>query len=244
MLYFPDVPSREINATPKSIGLDYEQIELNTEDAQRLDAWFIPAENAQGTLLFCHGNAGNISHRLDSIRQFHALGLSVFIFDYRGYGNSSGNPSEEGTYTDAKAAWQYLTDTRQIPDNEIIIFGRSLGGAIATDLAVKTSPKALIIESSFTSVPDIASHHYSFFPVRLLSRYIYPAGDNIQRINAPVLIIHSPNDEIIPYSHGKALFENALEPKYFLEIKGGHNDGAIITGKDYLEGINRFLSRL
>ena len=244
MLYFPDMPLRSLHATPSSIELDYETITLKTHDGIALDSWFVPAKNSKGTILFCHGNAGNISHRLHSIEQFHQLGLSVFIFDYRGYGNSEGSPSEQGTYIDAKTAWDHLTNEMNIPDNDIIIFGRSLGSAIATELATKTSPKTLIIESSFTSVPDIASHHYSLFPVRLLSRYTYPTEENIQKVSAPILVIHSPDDEIIPYELGKQNFDKAAQPKYFLEIKGGHNDGPIVTGKAYSDGILQFLSTL
>jgi len=244
LLYFPNIPSRTVNVTPESMGLNYEAIELQTNDGVKLDAWFVPADNPRATLLFCHGNAGNISHRLESIELFHKLGLSVFIYDYRGYGNSQGKPSETGTYLDAQAAWRYLTDERQIQHKDIVIFGRSLGAAIASNLAAKTAPKALIIESSFTSVPDLAAQLYAFFPVRSLSRFSYPTEHNIQNVHAPILIIHSPDDEIIPYSHGKRLYEAAPEPKQFLTIIGGHNDGPSVSGRLYPDGISDFLAQL
>ena len=244
MLYLPGLPSRSVSDTPHSIGLNYERVQLQASDGINLDAWFVPVDGARGTLLFCHGNAGNISHRLQSIKIFHQLGYSVLIYDYRGYGNSEGKPSESGTYLDAEAAWHYLTDTRQIMPSDIIIFGRSLGGAVASDLAAKTTPRALIIESTFTSVPDLAAQLYGFFPVRSLSRFSYPTEENIQKVKAPVLIVHSLGDEIIPYSHGQRLFDVAAEPKQFLRINGGHNEGPWVSGRIYLEGISDFLKSL
>ena len=189
-----------------------------------------------------HGNAGNISHRLDSISIFHQLGLSVLIIDYRGYGKSTGSPSEEGTYIDAETAWQHLTQEKNINSNEIIIFGRSLGGAVANWLADKYTPAALIIESSFTSIPDIGKHYYPYLPINLLARIKYPSIDRMNNIMSPVLVIHSENDEIVPYKFGKELFEKANQPKVFLDINGGHNDGFLISGDKYTDGINRFIT--
>jgi fermentation-respiration switch protein FrsA (DUF1100 family) len=196
----------------------------------------------QPTLLFLHGNAGNISHRLDSIRQFHELGLAVFILDYRGYGESEGSPTETGTYDDATAAWHYLIAQRGIAPRDIVLLGRSLGANIAAELATRTRPGALIMESAFTSVPDMAATIYPWLPVRLLSRYRYDAYKQLAHISCPLLIVHSRDDEIIPFTHGQRLFECAREPKQFLELRGGHNDGFLVTGRDYLEGIGHFLS--
>jgi len=241
LLYFPDIPTREIEASPADIGLDFEPLTLTTRDDEQLDAWFIPAAQARGVLLFCHGNAGNISHRLDSIRLFHELGLSVLIFDYRGYGRSSGRPAEKGTYRDADAAWDYLVEQRGIAPGQIILFGRSLGAAIAADLATRQGAAAVILESAFTSVPDVAARFYPWLPVRWLSRYQYDTGKKLANIHVPVLIVHSRDDEIIRYANGERLFEAANEPKQFLQLRGGHNDAFMVSGKDYIQGLDSFL---
>jgi len=225
LLYFPDMPSREIEATPADIGLGFEPLTLTTRDDEQLDAWFIPADPARGVVLFCHGNAGNISHRLVSIQLFNELGLSVLIFDYRGYGQSTGKPTEKGTYRDADAAWDYLVEQRGIPAEHVILFGRSLGASIAADLATRQSAAGLILESGFTSVPDVAAKLYPWLPVRWFSRYQYDARKKLANIHSPVLIAHSRDDEIISYSNGERLFEAANEPKQFLQLRGGHNDG-------------------
>jgi len=244
LLYFPDMPSREIEATPGDIGLEFEALTLTTRDDEQLDAWFIPADPARGVVLFCHGNAGNISHRLVSIQLFHELGLSVLIFDYRGYGQSTGKPTEKGTYRDADAAWDYLVEQRGIPAEHIILFGRSLGASIAADLATRQSAAGLILESGFTSVPDIAAKLYPWLPVRWFSRYQYDTRKKLANIHSPVLIAHSRDDEIILYSNGERLFEAANEPKQFLQLRGGHNDGFFVSGKDYTQGLDSFLGNV
>jgi len=241
MVYYPN---RNISSTPEQLGLSYESIAFATADGKELHGWFIPAANAKAVVIFCHGNAGNISHRLDSIGIFHDLGLSTFIFDYRGYGNSRGRPSEKGTYRDVEAAWRYLTETRQVRPDTIVVFGRSLGAAVAAWMARTQTPKALILESAFFSFCDVAAHHYPYVPVRLLARFDYDTAGHVRRVKCPVLIVHSPNDEIIPFSHGKRLFEVAKEPKQFLEIIGGHNEGFIISGRRYRNGLARFLATL
>ena len=243
MLYLPDLPSRELVASPQEIGLNYENIELRTEDGVRLHGWHIPAVSTRGTLLFFHGNAGNISHRLDSIRIFHKLNLSVFIFDYRGYGRSEGSPSEAGTQSDARAAWRFLTEERGIAPGKIIVFGRSLGAAVAAQLATHTQPGALIIESAFTSVPDVAAEIYWWLPVRWLTRFDYATRDYVAQGQGPVLVVHSPEDEIIPYRHGEAIFTAAHAPKEMLRLRGGHNDGFLLSGEHYVQGLDGFLSR-
>jgi fermentation-respiration switch protein FrsA (DUF1100 family) len=240
LVYFPE---RAIYATPDVLGLSYEVVEFETSDGVKLAGWFVPAEKHRGVVLFCHGNAGNISHRLESIDVFHRLGLSVFIFDYRGYGKSEGRVSEKGTYLDAEAAWQYVVDERQVDPSEIVIFGRSLGGAVGSWLAQDHTPRALIIESTFTSIPDIAAQLYPFLPVRRLARFRYSAVDYVRRVNCPVLIVHSRDDEMIPFSHGRRLFEAANEPKEFLEIRGTHNEGFITSAKLYGDGLDAFMSK-
>jgi len=238
-VYFPE---RILLADPSSIGLDFESVSFETEDGVRLFGWFIPEENARSVVLFCHGNAGNISHRLESIQIFHRLGLSVFIFDYRGYGQSEGRPTERGTYADAEAAWRYLVEERRINPNEIIVFGRSLGGAVASRLAQSHAPGALIVESAFTSLPNIAATIYPYLPVRLLLRFKYNTVEYITKVDCPILVVHSRDDEIMPFNHGQRLFEVAREPKRFLEITGTHNQGFIMSGERYEEGLNMFIS--
>jgi fermentation-respiration switch protein FrsA (DUF1100 family) len=244
LLYFPDMPTREIEVTPGDIGLDFEPLTLATRDNEQLDAWLVPADSARGVVLFCHGNAGNISHRLESIRQFHELGLSVLIFDYRGYGQSSGKPTEKGTYRDADAAWHYLVEQHGIPPERIVLFGRSLGASIAADLATRQAAAAVILESAFTSVPDVAAKFYPWLPVRWLSRYRYDTEKKLANIHSPVLIVHSRDDEIIEYANGERLFAAANEPKQFLELRGGHNDGFMVSGKAYIQGLDAFLDKV
>jgi len=241
LLYYPDIPSRKLTASPRDIGLEYESISITTGDGTEIHGWFVPAQKERGTLLFFHGNAGNISHRLDSLKIFHDLGLATLIIDYRGYGRSQGAISEQGTYLDAEAAWNYLTNTRNIPARQIIVFGRSLGAAIAAYIAAGQKPAALILESAFTSVPDMAARLYPVFPVRLLSRFQYNAKKLLASVSCPVLIIHSPDDEIIPYDNAQELYDSAREPKTFLEIHGGHNEGFLVSGRRYIDGINSFI---
>ena len=245
MIYYPELPGRELTATPKYIGLEYDEVTLLTEDRKKLHGWYIPREGEErGVILFLHGNAGNISHRLDSLRIFNELGYASFIFDYRGYGQSEGKPTEKGTYLDAEAAWRYLVEQHGVKPREIIYFGRSLGASIAAYLATREPPKALILESAFTSVGDFASSIYPIYPTRLMARYSYNTRKYLQSINCPLLIIHSKQDEIVPFTHGQQLFDSANHPKQLLNIVGGHNDGFIVSGSIYTRGLGNFLDSL
>lgn len=243
MLYLPGMPGRELTATPGDVGLDFENVALETSDGVAVHGWFVPGASRR-VLLYFHGNAGNISHRVYSIREFHDLGLSVLIIDYRGYGQSSGKPTEQGLYRDGEAAWQHLTDDRGIAARDIVLFGRSLGGSVASWLAARERPAGLIVESSFTSVPDIGQEVYPWLPVRWLSRFEHSTQDEITRATCPVLVVHSRDDEIIPFHHGEAIFDAANEPKTFLEIRGGHNDGHAISAAVYRNGLQDFLNSL
>ena len=242
LIYFPNIPSRALGPGPDSIGLAYETVDIPTEDGIRLDAWYVPAREPRGVVLFFHGNAGNISHRLDSLKIFHDLNFSSLIFDYRGYGRSEGKVSEWGTYRDAEAAWHHLTQQRGIPASEIILFGRSLGAAIAAYLASRKRPAALMIESGFVSVPELAAQLYPWLPARWLAQFKYPTAEFLNTVSVPVLIIHSRDDEIIPFAQGRALFVHAREPKDFLELRGGHNDGFLVSGRHYVDGLGAFLA--
>lgn len=243
LLYFP---ARGLITTPSAVGMPYTDVRFRASDGVRLHGWYIPtgergSGGQRGTVLFFHGNGGNISGWLPAVEPFRDLGFDAFLIDYRGYGESEGEPSERGTYLDAEAAWRYLTKERGIAPERIVLAGRSLGGAVATWLAERHTPRALILESTFTSVPDLASELYPWLPVRLLVRFRYDTASLLPRVRAPVLIVHSRTDEIIPFHHGQRLFEAAREPKSFLEVQGGHNEGYTPAFHLYEQGIRSFL---
>jgi len=237
-------PVRQVPYNPGDINLPFENVVFETKNRVKLSAWYIPAQKATLTILFCHGNGGNMTHRLDTINILNELGLNCFIFDYRGYGASEGKPSEAGTYRDAEAAYKWLTKNKNIPPENIILFGRSLGGSIAAYLATKIEAKALIIESSFTSYVDIGKKFYPYMPVRLAARFSYSTIDYIRRVRCPVMIIHSRNDEIIPFEFGLRLYDAANEPKEFIEISGSHNDGFLFSGEIYRNAWSNWLKFL
>ena len=239
-MYFPEAVLETI---PSAIGLDYDDLFLTTSDGVRIHGWWIPADKSRGALLFCHGNAGNISHRLESIRIFHRMGLDLFIFDYRGYGRSEGAPSEEGTYRDAAAAYDYLHRTRGIAPERIIIFGRSLGGAVAVELAKEKKAGALICEATFTSAVDMGKLIFPFLPVGLLIFDRYDAVSKVGELRLPKLFIHSRDDELVPFEQGERLFQAAADPKEFLEIRGSHGGGFLENESAYCRAINGFLDR-
>ncbi len=243
MVFLSNLPGRSLTASPNHIGLNYEDVSLATSDNEDLHGWYIPAANPSGVLLFFHGNAGNISHRMDSIKIFHELGLDVLIIDYRGYGQSSGKASEQGTYLDAQSAWEYLVNNRGITPDNIVIFGRSLGAAVASWLAARTSPGAVILESCFTSGLDMADRLYPFLPVRLITRLKYPVIDYVKRFSSPLLVVHSRQDEIIPFDMGQSIFAAAPEPKEMLVLTGDHNGGFLLNRDQYLVAIGKFLDQ-
>lgn len=238
LVYFPD---KEMTCSPHDVNLPYEAVSFHTRDRIEIAAWFVPAEQSRGVVLICHGNGGNISHRVPLIRILNDLSLSCLIFDYRGYGNSAGKPTEEGTYLDAEAAWHYLVDTRGIDARNIVILGKSLGGAVAARLAREHTPVALIVQSTFTSLTELGRTVYPFLPVRLLSRFNYGTAEYLRGVNCPVLIMHSRQDEIVPYSHGCELFRVAGQPKEFVEMEGDHNSGFIVSESRFREGVSGFL---
>lgn len=219
------VPSHELGATPAIGGLAYEDVWIDTDDGERLHGWFVPSEQATGTVLFFHGNGGNIASYLDRVGMFHRLGLHTLIIDYRGYGQSSGTPDENGIYLDAAAAWRELVENRGIPPEEIVVVGYSFGGAVAVWTAATYHPHALVLESTFTSLPDVGAEQYPFLPVHLLMHARYNSLERMPLVQVPVLIIHSHDDLLIPPHHAQELFAAANPPKAFLEIHGGHGDG-------------------
>lgn len=238
LVYFPEKP---LSLTPEAIGLDYTSVNITTRDGETLHGWWMSVPNAKGTVLFFHGNAGNISHRINYLAMFKRLGYNTLLFDYRGYGQSSGVPSESGTYLDAQAAWRYLTEIRGIAPARIVLFGESLGGAVAAWLAVQEKPGLLALASTFTSIPDLAAEIYPFLPVRWIARFDYDTRKSLQSVTCPVFIAHSPQDEIIPFGHGQQLFQAAPEPKQFLTLEGGHNTGFIFMQPAWIKSLGAFL---
>ncbi|MCL1489539.1 MAG: alpha/beta hydrolase [Pseudanabaena sp. Salubria-1] len=249
------MPSQELIDTPATIGLKFDDVQLSTKDNVNLDSWFVPAKDndqiGKGVILFCHGNGGNIGNRVSYLPIFKDLGLATFLFDYRGYGKSEGKPSEEGTYNDVEAAWQYLTQEKQIPPQKIIIYGESLGGAIASYLAQKISQQdgknsagGLILASTFTSISDRAAELYPFMPIRFLSRFSYNSIDRLPIIKIPILVIHSIDDEIIPFHHGDRNFQVANQPKKLVTLRGDHNGGFLDSLETYRNGLKEFIQSI
>jgi len=240
-------PDHNIDTDPSDAGLTFEDITLKTPDGETLQAWFVPAHNASRTnppvILFCHGNGGDLGNRVETLQVFHSMGFSTLAFDYRGYGKSSGTPSEQGTYTDAMTAWNHLTKERKIAPEAIIIYGRSLGGAVACQLATQVNPRGLAVESAFASINAMAKKMFPLLPVALFSKFSYDNVENIKKIKCPLLMSHSRTDRTCPYSQGKAVFQVANEPKQFIELTGNHNDLAFNTTPAYRAAFQTFCRR-
>jgi fermentation-respiration switch protein FrsA (DUF1100 family) len=236
-------PTRQVREDPQDVGLSYENIYLVTDDHVKLHGWFIPRENAIATLLIFHGNGGNIGDRVSWFEMLHALGVHVMAIDYRGYGLSEGEPFEEGLYRDARAAYQWWERQRRPGGEKLILFGESLGGAVAVHLAADVSPSALIIQSTFTSARDMAK---TMFPIGLLQPFVnvhFDSAAAIAGVMCPKLIIHGTDDSIVPFRLGKTLFELAPPPKEFYAVPGaGHNDLPWIGGAEYQRRLKSFLS--
>ncbi len=239
-IYFP---IKAIEFIPTELDLSYEDIFFKTKDNILLNGWFVPSQRSRGILFFFHGNAGNISHRIEFVKMFHDLGLSVFIFDYRGYGKSKGSPTENGTYLDAQASYDYILSRKDISEKKIIIYGESLGSAVAVDLARKVKADALITFGCFTSTKDMARRIYPFLPLWVGVSMRYDSLSKIKEIKIPKLIIHSRNDEIVPFDMGQRLFEAAEEPKEFYIMRGGHNDSILINKDGFLKRVDEFLTK-
>lgn len=241
IVFFPDP---ELIGTPADFGMDYEEVWFTAEDGVRLHGWWVPNPGALVWLWF-HGNAGNISHRLERLELLvKEVGVQVFIFDYREYGKSEGRISREGTFKDAAAAYRYLTDTRGVPGTELILFGRSLGTALATDLAVREPCRALILESPFTNSKDMA-RLYAPFLFDWRPKVPYDNLGKIGQVRVPVLVIHGSHDEIIPVDMGRRVYEAAPEPKELYIIPGAHhNDTFLVGGRTYVARLKGFIQQL
>lgn len=224
-------------------GLTIEDAWFAAADGTRLHGWYVACPAARGVVLFCHGNAGNITHREEILRRLHHVSrVTVLLFDYRGYGRSEGKPSERGILQDARAARTWLAHRENLPEERLILMGESLGGAVAVHLAAEKPARALILESTFTSLPDVAQYHYPFFPVRLLMRTRLDALAKISEYHGPLFQCHGDADTIVPYRLGRRLFDAANEPKRFLTFPGGdHND---LRDLEYYEQLGRFIEEL
>jgi uncharacterized protein len=228
LVYFPD---RMIRSTPADLGMAFEDARLVAGDGVALAAWWIPSPRSRGALIFAHGNAGNMGDRVGKLRLFQGLGLSVLAFDYRGYGRSEGRPSEDGTARDMDAAVAYVRETRGVPLERTVFYGESLGGAVAIAAAARECPGALVVESTFTSVRDLAGRHYPFVPGWLV-RIGYDSRSRIAALACPKLILHGPHDTIVPFAMGEELFRAASEPKRFATLAGDHNSGGILESPE------------
>lgn len=240
-LYHPD---KAWTATPASEGLAFEEVTFDSSDGIRLSAWYIPSASAKGTILFLHGNKKNISLDLDALKMFHGFGYHILTLDYRGYGKSEGKPSEEGMYRDAQSAWDWLVSVKQESPERIVICGRSLGAGVAADLASKHKPGAMILEAAFTSLPEVAQDLYPYFPANIFSKYRYDTLSKLPRIRCPILIVHSREDELIPFVHAERLYAAIPGQKELLELGGLHKGGYKPTLGKYHDGIKRFLDGL
>jgi fermentation-respiration switch protein FrsA (DUF1100 family) len=247
LIYFPG-PERKLLAPPAHLGLPVQRVQFEAEDGIQLVSWVIPAEaGTQGFwLLICHGNAGNLSQfgRPDHYAGLRQLGLNQLAFDYRGYGESEGAPGEEGLYKDASAAYRYLREQLGVEPDRIVIFGHSLGSAVAVDLASRVPSAGLIVEGALTSAIDRGAELYPYIPVRWIGRSRFPSIDKISRVAMPKLFLHAKGDEVIPIAHGRRLFEAAPPPKTFVELNGGHGDTFDVDSARYFGAIRRFISDL
>ncbi|MEI7997883.1 MAG: alpha/beta hydrolase [Candidatus Omnitrophota bacterium] len=232
-------PGKYIDSTPSHAGLSFEDLYLTTVDHIKINAWFVKASSDASTIIFAHGNAGTMSDRVMRIKFLHDLGFNVLIFDYRGYGRSQGEPTEKGIYLDAQAAYDYLQTRMDINHERIIAYGASLGGVVMIDLATQKRFAALVVESSFTSAADMALRYYPLLPSFMLSIKL-DSLSKINKITIPKLFLHSAEDQTVPFSMGQKLYTKAANPKSFLLIHGGHNDGALMSDTKAKESFLKF----
>jgi len=236
-------PYRQHEGSPAELGRAFEDVRFKTDDGVELHGWFFPSNTnssrAPLAFLICHGNAGNISHRLGLCEALLETGASVFLFDYRGYGQSEGRPGEQGTYRDAQAAHAWL-GRKGFRGEKVIVFGESLGGGVASELALREAVGAIVLQSTFTSIPDVGAELFPWLPVRWLSSIKYHTRTKLPQVNVPVLVMHSREDDLIRFHHAEKNFAAANEPKFFCELRGSHNDAAWESG-EFRETIDQLL---
>jgi hypothetical protein len=247
--YLIYVPDRTLEMTPGDLAIPFEEVRFPASDGLRLHGWLVPAPDARLTLVWFHGNAGNISHRVENIGFLRrAIPLNIFIFDYRGYGRSDGSLadlSEEATYRDAEGALAYVLGRVDLRETRLVYFGRSLGAAIAVEMARRHPPAGLILETPFTSIKDMARVLLPWLPVGGLVRTQYDSMTRIREVHVPLLVLHGDRDDIVPFEQGRRLFEAANEPKTFYPIRGAHhNDTFVAGGRPYFDAWARFLNGL
>lgn len=239
LVYFPGAaPLRD----PSSVGLAFEERRARTADGLALHAWWIPAEGARAAVLVSHGNAGSIEGRLHLARAFHEMGFGVLLYDYRGYGGNAGRPDEEGTYLDAEAAWELLTRELAQPPGSIVLYGESLGGAVAVELARRRpEAAALVIEASFTSLAEVGARAYPWLPVRWLARHRYESIEKVGALALPILVLHSPEDDVVPIEQGRALCAAAGTRARLVTTRGSHNAGGFTLEPGYRAAVRAFV---
>ena len=238
-------PDARIHQTPSNVGLAFDDVYFATEDGVRLNGWFVPRRGAASTLLWFHGNAGNISHRVENIGLLNEkVNVNIFIFDYRGYGRSGGVASEEGTYRDGAAAFKLLHQRYGVEPNKLTIFGRSLGAAVAVEMATRVQSLAVILETPFTSVRDVARDKLPFLPIGPLLKTRYNVVEKIRKLRSPLLVLHGDRDEVVPFRHGQRVFDAAPQPKWFYAVAGaGHNDTYLVGGDPYFAALRQHIER-
>ena len=246
MLYVPG-GNRTLLDPPAELDLGVRRVTITASDGVRLVSWVMPVADGSGYwLLICHGNAGNISEagRPHHYAGLRALGLSLLAFDYRGYGESEGAPSENGLYRDADAAYHYLRDTLQVPPERIVLFGHSLGSAVAVELAGRVPAAGLILDGALTSVVDRAQELFPYAPVRWIAASRYPSIERVGELTLPKLFLHARGDDVVPLAHGRRLYQAAAPPKRFVELRGAHGDSFDVDSAAYFGAIGRFVSEL
>lgn len=243
LIYYP---AAEVDVTPKALGLPFEEVAIDVEPGVRIHGWFIKAarEPSVATVLFSHGNAGNIADRLDRVLRWRELGADFLLYDYRGYGRSTGSPDEEGTYRDGRAAYDYLVNARQVDPTRLILMGESLGCAISIQLAIERKAAGLAIEAPFASIARMANAIYPFLPLGSFIRTRYDNVEKIPRLKMPLLVVQGTKDEVIPVAQGRMVFDAAPEPKQYLAIQGAlHNDVYVVGGLGYRRAFAEFIAR-
>ncbi len=248
MVYFRQphyvyVPDRTVDMTPSDIGIDFEDVRLAVGEGETVAGWFVAAKEGGADLpvvLMLHGNGGDIANRMGYVSTLHENGFDGLFIDYRGYGESTGEPTEQNTYEDALAAWRYLTETRGIAPERVIVLGRSLGGAVASWLATEVNPRGVVMESAFASAPAMAGVMFPFLPVRWCCSFKYDSLARMPSITCPVLVAHGPDDSMVPFEQGRQLFDAANEPKRFVELRGGHNESGLDVNDEYLGAFKAF----